>query len=87
MRALRIVAGSRRSRAAFCVVGLSTLLAAAGCRKEASDTKPQPEPAASVRAGAVSATRYTCPMHPEIVSNQPGRCLHCRMDLVPLVKP
>ena len=27
---------------------------------------------------------YTCPMHPEIVTNQPGKCPVCEMDLVPV---
>ena len=27
-------------------------------------------------------TRYTCPMHPEVVSDAPGRCPHCGMKLV-----
>lgn len=26
---------------------------------------------------------YTCPMHPEVVSGQPGQCPICHMDLVP----
>lgn len=30
------------------------------------------------------ATRFTCPMHPEIVRDQPGSCPICGMDLVPL---
>ena len=29
-------------------------------------------------------TRYTCPMHPEIVQDQPGDCPICGMDLVPM---
>ncbi len=29
------------------------------------------------------ATEYTCPMHPEIVQNEPGNCPICGMDLVP----
>ena len=33
-----------------------------------------------------SFTKYTCPMHPQITSNTPGRCPLCGMDLVPLVK-
>ena len=29
-------------------------------------------------------TRYTCPMHPQIVTEEPGICPICKMDLVPL---
>lgn len=29
-------------------------------------------------------TRYTCPMHPEIIENGPGSCPICGMDLVPM---
>ena len=29
------------------------------------------------------ATEYTCPMHPEIIRNEPGDCPICGMDLVP----
>jgi Cu2+-exporting ATPase len=31
-----------------------------------------------------SETQYTCPMHPEIVQNEPGSCPKCGMDLVPI---
>jgi hypothetical protein len=27
---------------------------------------------------------YTCPMHPEIISDKPGKCPKCEMDLVPV---
>ena len=30
-----------------------------------------------------AATQYTCSMHPEIVSDAPGRCPKCGMTLVP----
>lgn len=30
----------------------------------------------------VSDVVYTCPMHPEVISDQPGRCPKCRMRLV-----
>jgi hypothetical protein len=35
-----------------------------------------PTPAAEVKLA------YTCPMHPEVVSDQPGRCPKCKMKLV-----
>src|SRR5258707_222701 len=31
------------------------------------------------------ASRYTCPMHPEVVSDQPGACPKCGMALEPEV--
>ncbi|MCD9017991.1 efflux RND transporter periplasmic adaptor subunit [Parachryseolinea silvisoli] len=30
-----------------------------------------------------SATKYTCPMHPNVVQDGPGKCPVCGMDLVP----
>ena len=33
---------------------------------------------------ALSHTQFTCPMHPEIISNEPGDCPICGMDLVPM---
>jgi Cu+-exporting ATPase len=43
---------------------------------------PPAEQAAPVQA---SATTYTCPMHPEIVSDKPGACPICGMALEPRV--
>src|SRR4051812_24569399 len=38
-------------------------------------------PAGSMQA----APRYHCPMHPQIVSNEPGECPICHMNLEPIV--
>ena len=35
-------------------------------------------------ASSASGTRYTCPMHPEIVRDAPGSCPKCGMALVPM---
>lgn len=40
-------------------------------------------PTAPKSAGATN-TGYTCPMHPEIHSPQPGNCSKCGMVLVPV---
>jgi hypothetical protein len=37
----------------------------------------------SKKAGKPQATIYTCPMHPEVTSDKPGRCPKCGMNLVP----
>lgn len=34
--------------------------------------------------GVVKATQYTCPMHSEIIKNEPGSCPICGMDLIPM---
>ena len=31
-----------------------------------------------------SSTKYTCPMHPEVIKDEPGDCPICGMDLVPM---
>lgn len=31
-----------------------------------------------------AATRYVCPMHPQVIQDHPGECPICHMDLVPL---
>lgn len=28
--------------------------------------------------------QYTCPMHPEVIKNAPGKCPKCGMQLIPL---
>jgi Cu+-exporting ATPase len=37
-------------------------------------------------ASAASGTRYTCPMHPEIVRDAPGSCPKCGMTLIPILE-
>jgi hypothetical protein len=45
---------------------------------------PPPSSQASERAApspATAAAAYTCPMHPEVISDRPGRCPKCGMAL------
>ncbi len=58
----------------------------AGCRAKFAANpsgylKPDIAPVGQVSAG----TRYTCPMHPEIVRDAPGHCPICGMALEPLM--
>lgn len=54
---------------------LLTLVTACGNRSEkAQDTSEKQE--------VITATYYTCSMHPEIHSAQPGKCPKCGMDLI-----
>ena len=40
--------------------------------------------AASVTHTHNEETKYTCPMHPQIIRDKPGTCPICGMDLVPM---
>ena len=31
---------------------------------------------------AIAKAKYTCPMHPEVISDKPGKCPKCGMTLV-----
>ena len=48
----------------------------------AQSAGPSPSPASGADSAPAEAS-YTCPMHPEVVSEQPGLCPKCNMKLVP----
>lgn len=52
------------------------------CSKEQKKDEHQHGQAKSEEA----ETKYTCPMHPQIVADAPGACPICGMDLVPINK-
>jgi Cu(I)/Ag(I) efflux system membrane fusion protein len=46
-----------------------------------TNSAPMESPSA---AKSVTNQLFTCPMHPDVISDQPGKCPKCGMDLVPL---
>jgi hypothetical protein len=45
-----------------------------------AEATPSALPTASA---SPAAQNYTCPMHPEVVQDKPGKCPKCGMNLVP----
>jgi Heavy metal binding domain len=62
---------------------LLTLVLAASAAAQAPAPTGQP-PAVPQAAGAPDApAAFMCPMHPDVVTTEPGKCPRCNMDLVP----
>ena len=50
-----------------------------------TEQEEQPAPVINIKE-AKGFQKYTCPMHPQIVQDEPGKCPLCGMTLVPLSK-
>ena len=69
-------------------LALVLALGVAGCAREQQPASPsEPVAAAADDSAAEHAAKhadplYRCPMHPDVVRNEPGECPICGMDLV-----
>jgi len=53
--------------------------------EEGKDTAAAATPPADTSsAKAMASVKYTCTMHPEVISDTMGKCPKCEMDLVPI---
>ncbi|HEX9836009.1 MAG TPA: HAD-IC family P-type ATPase, partial [Alphaproteobacteria bacterium] len=65
--------------------GTTYVFCCGGCRaKFAADPGKYLTPAPAAKSEAKAGTKYTCPMHPEIVRDAPGDCPICGMALEPM---
>lgn len=64
-------------RRSVVVVVVVVVALAAGC--PSNDARP---PVAQTATPTTTNGSYSCPMHPEVVSDKPGKCPKCAMDLV-----
>ena len=60
------------------VILIAFLFAIAACQP----SKDKQESDVNEQAADPTKMSYTCPMHPEVASDQPGKCSKCGMDLV-----
>jgi Cu(I)/Ag(I) efflux system membrane fusion protein len=54
------------------VISMMVMLAIAACSNQSANNKQTGK----------EAVVYTCPMHPEVISDKPGTCPKCGMELV-----
>jgi hypothetical protein len=53
-----------------------------GCKQDSTQNNNQSAIQNTNQAAQPRTVQYTCPMHPEVVSDKPGKCPKCGMDLV-----
>ena len=51
-----------------------------------AQTKPAAKDSIHKSAKAVAVKKYTCTMDPDVITDKPGKCPKCGMELVPLVE-
>ena len=55
------------------------VLGVSGCKFSCYMSQTKSAPASTMESHAM---KYYCPMHPEVVTDAPGKCPKCSMDLV-----
>ena len=68
------------------VFGAALLVAVVGCKNDGGDSmgsmKMDGDKATGTSSPATMPTKYTCTMHPEVMSDMQGKCPKCGMALV-----
>jgi hypothetical protein len=53
-----------------------------GCKQQSAQNTNESVNQNTNQAAQQHVVQYTCPMHPEVVQDKPGKCPKCGMDLV-----
>lgn len=67
------------------ILALSASLALVACGQGDPSAPPSHDHGTADHEEASEVEYYTCPMHPSVKSETPGRCPICGMDLVPVI--
>ena len=71
---------NNKTKIFFLAAAIITLIGFYSYNAAYSFEKDTPSAGNSVTDSTVTKT-YTCPMHPEVISDKPGKCPKCRMGL------
>ena len=69
------------------ICGMSLVPISSGDSGQATATAQPATQDHQATPGKAQPGRYTCPMHPDVVSDEPGRCPECGMFLIPVEEP
>ena len=74
------VRSDKPGKCPICGMTLIPVMASPEANTNSAPANTNPSSAAKPEAKQI----YTCPMHPDVISDQPGKCPKCGMDLVPM---
>jgi Cu(I)/Ag(I) efflux system membrane fusion protein len=66
----------------FVILVSTMMFFAAACNSNSSRSDTKKSETEKSEQMKIAENNYTCPMHPEVLSDQPGNCPKCGMELV-----